>query len=290
LPGCPFSYKVQNAAKAGAAAAIIYDDMYEGLLVMSKSEEGEEPTIPSVFISRDSGYLLKTLLLTGSTVQLIITPVSDIIWMSMFASAFAGMLAMALVIGAFYMVRFHTNPEFDQDADEFGDQGGRSPRGMTKRQLAMLKIVVFDGSENTGVPDGGEQGTSSENSLICAICLDQYEAGEKLRVLPCAHRFHKACIDEWLLSSSAQCPLCKQSCLTGSEDESSLAILHLIPNLISSATEAVRGATRRIYTHLFHRRQGQGVESEMRILLPNTFVSSSSTPEDAPVEIVVQRS
>jgi hypothetical protein len=288
-PGCPFSYKVENAAKAGAAAAIIYDDIYEGLIVMSKSEDGEEPTIPSVFISRDSGYLLKTLLLTGSNVQLIITPVSDIIWMSMFASAFAGMLAMALVIGAFFMVRFHTSPDFDQNDDEFVDQGGRSPRGITKRQLGRLTVVVFDGSENIETTDGGDQGTSSENTLICAICLDQYEVGEKLRVLPCAHRFHKACIDEWLLSSSAQCPLCKQSCLSGSEDELSLSMLHAIPNRISSATEAVREAARRISTRLFHnrRREGQTAESEMGTLLPNTQVSSSSPP--APVEVVVQR-
>lgn len=285
MPGCPFSYKVENAAKAGAAAAIIYDDLYEGLLLMSKSEEDEEPPIPSVFISRDSGYLLKTMLLTGSTVQLIITPVSDIIWMSMFASAVAGMLAMALVIGAFYMVRFHTNPDFGREEDEFSDQGGRSPRGMTKRQLSMLKTVVFDGSEDLEVSAGAEQqGRSSENSLMCAICLDQYEVGEKLRVLPCAHRYHKACIDEWLLSSSAQCPLCKQSCVTDSESEPSLAMLHVIPYILSGATDAVRGAAQRVSDRFFRRSGGQAVESEMGTLLPNTHTSSH-----VPVEVVVQR-
>ena len=54
----------------------------------------------------------------------------------------------------------------------------------------------------------------------CAICLSQFEPGEELRELPCAHFFHSRCIDEWLLGRAANaqhveelrlaaCPLCK---------------------------------------------------------------------------------
>ena len=54
----------------------------------------------------------------------------------------------------------------------------------------------------------------------CAICLSQFEPGEELRELPCAHSFHSRCIDEWLLGRTANggaedelrlasCPLCK---------------------------------------------------------------------------------
>ena len=37
--------------------------------------------------------------------------------------------------------------------------------------------------------------------------------GEKLRVLPCNHRFHTECIDQWLSSRKPLCPVCKHDAL-----------------------------------------------------------------------------
>ena len=42
----------------------------------------------------------------------------------------------------------------------------------------------------------------------CQICMEEYEAGDAYRVLPCGHRFHIECVDKWLRSTSAQCPMC----------------------------------------------------------------------------------
>ncbi|XP_032084745.1 RING finger protein 215 [Thamnophis elegans] len=46
----------------------------------------------------------------------------------------------------------------------------------------------------------------------CAICLDQFQRNQCLRVLPCLHEFHRDCVDPWLLLQQT-CPLCKHNVL-----------------------------------------------------------------------------
>lgn len=56
-----------------------------------------------------------------------------------------------------------------------------------------------------------EQGNypiKAEN-LGCSICTEDFLIGEDLRVLPCHHQYHPACIDPWLLNVSGTCPLCR---------------------------------------------------------------------------------
>ncbi|XP_071700458.1 RING-H2 finger protein ATL16-like [Rutidosis leptorrhynchoides] len=45
----------------------------------------------------------------------------------------------------------------------------------------------------------------------CAVCLGEFQANEKLRMIPnCAHYFHIDCIDVWL-QNNPNCPLCRNS-------------------------------------------------------------------------------
>jgi hypothetical protein len=44
----------------------------------------------------------------------------------------------------------------------------------------------------------------------CTICIDDYHSGDFVRVLPCFHKYHKTCIDEWL-RPHGDCPVCKFS-------------------------------------------------------------------------------
>ncbi|XP_071940604.1 RING-H2 finger protein ATL16-like [Coffea arabica] len=56
------------------------------------------------------------------------------------------------------------------------------------------------------------KGEPGERSFCeCAVCLNEFQEEEKLRVIPnCAHVFHIDCIDVWL-QNNANCPLCRTS-------------------------------------------------------------------------------
>lgn len=53
----------------------------------------------------------------------------------------------------------------------------------------------------------------------CAVCLEPFHNNQCLRVLPCAHEYHRDCVDPWLLLRPT-CPLCKRSILGASWKES----------------------------------------------------------------------
>ncbi|KAK7268110.1 hypothetical protein RIF29_20797 [Crotalaria pallida] len=52
---------------------------------------------------------------------------------------------------------------------------------------------------------------SDSTATCCSICLADYKATDKLRVLPdCEHLFHPKCIDPWLRLHPT-CPVCRTS-------------------------------------------------------------------------------
>ncbi|CAI7800087.1 unnamed protein product [Closterium sp. NIES-54] len=53
----------------------------------------------------------------------------------------------------------------------------------------------------------------------CAVCLGEYAAGERIKVVPaCAHGFHADCIDLWLAAKTT-CPICRRDLSAGEAAE-----------------------------------------------------------------------
>lgn len=45
----------------------------------------------------------------------------------------------------------------------------------------------------------------------CCVCLSRLKKGDDMRVLPCLHIFHRACVDRWFNEWTKTCPLCRFS-------------------------------------------------------------------------------
>ncbi|KAJ4980795.1 hypothetical protein NE237_031632 [Protea cynaroides] len=51
-------------------------------------------------------------------------------------------------------------------------------------------------------------GEEEEESLTCAICMDEFVSGVDIRVLPWRHFFHNECILKWVENKNS-CPYCR---------------------------------------------------------------------------------
>lgn len=51
--------------------------------------------------------------------------------------------------------------------------------------------------------------TVEDKEIRCCVCMCDVEEGEELRVLPCSHKYHRKCIDEWLTYNGC-CPVDKK--------------------------------------------------------------------------------
>lgn len=97
-------------------------------------------------------------------------------------------------------------------ADEHGESQDVCTCGMDLPLPAVDLEVAVAGERATP----GEECRGEDAQRECGVCLLDFEVGDELRtLLPCGHRFHRGCIDRWLLESSTTCPVDKRDLLQG---------------------------------------------------------------------------
>ncbi|KAJ1806092.1 hypothetical protein LPJ77_003830 [Coemansia sp. RSA 2523] len=91
----------------------------------------------------------------------------------------------------------------------FADMGGVMFRARSTRSLDLTPD--YETAMAQSQPEIGRRVSVDADAGLgaCPICLEEFEAGEHLRELPCLHRYHLVCIDTWLVSRSTCCPYCK---------------------------------------------------------------------------------
>lgn len=102
-----------------------------------------------------------------------------------------------------------------------------APQRVTQSQLQLIPVLKVQGTaseqqqqqvESSAGPPNQQEVTSETPVLVsdpaapltCAICLDEMNAGQEARLLPCSHFFHQDCVDDWLLTRHKSCPVCRQ--------------------------------------------------------------------------------
>ena len=86
----------------------------------------------------------------------------------------------------------------------------RSHPELRNKDRDITTIIRFlPVSEVKDINNNANQGNDpSGNNRKCVICLSEFEIGDQVSALPCAHVFHNECIISWL-KKHCQCPICK---------------------------------------------------------------------------------
>lgn len=216
---------------AGAVAVVVFDNVDGPLIPMAKKNEDNDVNVPSVFVSKESGEALETLLNDpkhGKTVVVTLespdSPFDD--WPNVATSACVTFGALCVLLSVVLVLKRREQAHMDAvaaqrppetrllSAEEVAAVAKTAVFSSNERVLSFLRGAGSCGGAHASAGDGD---VNEDDKLVvdngtgdtCAVCIEDYESGDELRALDCGHAFHKDCIDPWLITKRACCPVCK---------------------------------------------------------------------------------
>lgn len=185
---CNFVHKTETAELLGAVGAVVYDNeawWTTELITMDASpSETFTPSIPAVFISNADGlYLITEAVSKNATVhmQVYTKTVGEVL-------IFSGV--MAILVSAIFILVILIFEAYRQRRPNF-------PKPIPQEVVISLPTKEMAAEDLTP-------------ATTCAVCLEDFEMGDKVREMPCQHIFHVTCIDPWLIRHNRLCPTCKR--------------------------------------------------------------------------------
>ncbi|NWR78116.1 RNF13 ligase, partial [Centropus unirufus] len=217
---CNFDIKVLNAQRAGYKAAIVHNVDSDDLISMGSNdiEILKKIDIPSVFVGETSANSLKEEFTYEKGGHVVLVPEFSLP-LEYYLIPFLIIVGICLILIVIFMIT-----KFVQDRHR-----ARRNR-LRKDQLKKLPVHKFK---------KGKCFVLYEYD-VCAICLDEYEDGDKLRILPCSHAYHCKCVDPWLTKTKKTCPVCKQKVVPSQGDSDSETDSSQEENEVSENTPLLR--------------------------------------------------
>ena len=118
-----------------------------------------------------------------------------VLWLVIFYLWLTGYNTAIIISAVVFCRERAAYSEYFELVEQYGESVPPVPHfsieGLSPRMIQHFEV-------QTGLGDG-----------VCSVCLEDLQVDERVRVLPCKHRFHLGCIDGWLMRQH-WCPNCKR--------------------------------------------------------------------------------
>ncbi|XP_054980631.1 E3 ubiquitin-protein ligase ZNRF4 [Sorex araneus] len=191
---CTFDLKVLHAQRAGFRAAIVHNVRSDALVRMAPVREARrrQIVIPAVFVGEAASHDLRGLLRCHDGAHVLLLPER---------AACARPPCRPLLLAASWALL------------------GRALALLASTVLLLRRLAAW--LRTAAAPPAAPLPPAAQSAQVrtftrrhdlCAICLDDYEEGDRLKILPCAHAYHCRCIDPWFAHAARRaCPVCKEA-------------------------------------------------------------------------------